>query len=358
MASPIRERIAAAELVLPAADLAATLEFFTTRLGLRVEAIYPADAPATAVVSGHGIRLRLETQSDAAPGLLRLAIAGEVPTGPLVAPNGTRILLVPADPPVVVPPLAPALIVSRAGSDADWGTGRAGMRYRDLIPGRLGGRFIASHIVIPEGGPVPDYVHYHKVRFQMIYCRAGWVRVVYEDQGPDFVMRAGDCVLQPPRIRHRVLESSPGLEVIEIGCPALHETLADPALDLPNARIDRDRRFEGQVFLRHEAATAAWTPWRVPGFETRDIGMAAATGGLADARVLRARGAVAMPRWTHDGEFQFIFVLTGTATLEASDASPVALAAGDAFTMPAGRAHGLTAVSADLELLAVALPPQ
>jgi quercetin dioxygenase-like cupin family protein len=51
-------------------------------------------------------------------------------------------------------------------------------------------------------------------------------------------------------------------------------------------------------------------------------------------------------------------VLTGTATLEASDASPVALAAGDAFTMPAGRAHGLTAVSADLELLAVALPPQ
>ena len=69
----------------------------------------------------------------------------------------------------------------------------------------------------------------------MIYCYKGWVRVVYDDQGPPFVMHAGDCVLQPPEIRHRVLESSPGLEVIEIGCPAQHETWADPELDLPTA---------------------------------------------------------------------------------------------------------------------------
>ena len=30
----------------------------------------------------------------------------------------------------------------------------------------------------------------------MIFVRAGWVRVVYEDAGPSFVMRPGDCVLQ------------------------------------------------------------------------------------------------------------------------------------------------------------------
>ena len=53
----------------------------------------------------------------------------------------------------------------------------------------------------------------------MIYVRRGWVRVVYEDQGEPFVMHEGDLVLQPPEIRHRVLESSPGLEVIEIGAP-------------------------------------------------------------------------------------------------------------------------------------------
>ena len=71
-----------------------------------------------------------------------------------------------------------------------------------------------------------DYVHYHNVRFQIIYCYKGWVRVVYEDQGTPFVLQAGDCVLQPPRIRHRVIESSPGLEVIEIASPAEHETFA------------------------------------------------------------------------------------------------------------------------------------
>lgn len=86
---------------------------------------------------------------------------------------------------------------------------------------------------------MPDYVHFHKVRFQMIYCYKGWVRVVYEDQGPPLVMRAGDCVLQPPRIRHRVLESSPGLEVIEIGCPAEHETFADHDLQLPTPVVQQ-----------------------------------------------------------------------------------------------------------------------
>jgi quercetin dioxygenase-like cupin family protein len=103
-------------------------------------------------------------------------------------------------------------------------TGRAGMEYRDLIPDRLGGRVVASHIRITRGGEVPDYVHYHKIQFQMIYCKSGWVRVVYEDQGPAFVLEAGDCVLQPPEIRHRVLESSASAEVIEVSSPAEHET--------------------------------------------------------------------------------------------------------------------------------------
>ncbi len=67
---------------------------------------------------------------------------------------------------------------------APWVIGRAGMQYRDLIPTRLGGAIIASHIRIPDGGPVPDMVHFHKVGFQLIFCVKGWVDVVYEDQGP------------------------------------------------------------------------------------------------------------------------------------------------------------------------------
>ena len=75
------------------------------------------------------------------------------------------------------------------------------MYYRDLIPGRYGGRFIASHIRIPAGGPVPDYVHHHSVEFQLIFCVNGWVRVAYEDQGEPMVLNPGDCFLQPPHIR-------------------------------------------------------------------------------------------------------------------------------------------------------------
>jgi hypothetical protein len=51
-------------------------------------------------------------------------------------------------------------------------------------------------------------------------------------------MHPGDCVLQPPQIRHRVLEREPGLAVIELTCPAEHPTRADHDLRLPNARLD------------------------------------------------------------------------------------------------------------------------
>ena len=62
----------------------------------------------------------------------------------------------------------------------------------------------------------------------------GWVRLAYEGQGEPFILEAGDCVLQPPEIRHRVLESSAGAEVIELGSPAEHITMADHDMTLPN----------------------------------------------------------------------------------------------------------------------------
>lgn len=48
------------------------------------------------------------------------------------------------------------------------------------------------------------------------------MRVIYEGQGEAFEMHAGDCVLQPPMICHRVLASSAGAEVIELASPAPH----------------------------------------------------------------------------------------------------------------------------------------
>ena len=218
--------IRVAQIVLPCRDLAAMLAFFTGRLGFRVNMIVPADAPASVVISGYGTMLRLEADERAPESTLTLRLLCDLAAFPagtshrLTAPDGTRIELVEAQPPMFVPDGTQEFLVSRNDDAGAWGTGRAGMQYRDLIPGRLGGRFIASHIRIPQGGPVPDYVHFHKVRFQTIYCKTGWAKLVYEDQGEPFLLEAGDCVLQPPEIRHRVLESSDGLEVVEIACPA------------------------------------------------------------------------------------------------------------------------------------------
>lgn len=352
--------ILAAEVVVGCADLAAALAFYTDRLGFRVETIFPADDPAVAVIAAHGVRLRLVRGAPTAHGLLRLrcadpaAVAGGA--AELQAPDGTRIQLVPADDEVVLPPLRPSLVIRRLHQDAAWKVGRAGMCYRDLIPDRQGGRFIASHIRIDAAGPVPDYVHFHQVRFQMIYCRQGWVRVVYEDQGPPFVLHAGDCVLQPPRIRHRVLECSQGLEVIEIGSPAEHATCADAAMELPTNAWRPERMFHGQRFVRHEAATAGWQPWRHAGFECRDLGIASASAGLASAVVARPRAALATEPHAHDAELRFGFVLAGGLTLHSGSRASEPLREGDAFCVPAGEATALRECTRDLELLEVALP--
>jgi quercetin dioxygenase-like cupin family protein len=352
--------IQAAEVVLPCAELDETLFFFTEKLGFRVAAVVPADDPSAVVLTGHGLRIRLQRGAGGGPGVLRLlchdpaALAGGA--SELLAPNGTRVLLAPWDPPLTLPPLRPSFVLTARGGGSEWRVGRGGMRYRDLIPDRQGGRFIASHIHIPGGGRVPDYVHFHRVRFQMIYCYKGWVRVVYEDQGPPFVLKAGDCVLQPPRIRHRVLESSPGLEVIEIGSPADHETLADPDLELPTASVRPDRDFDGQRFVRHEAASASWGPSRLEGFLSRDLGIGVATRGLAGAQVTRRNGAAEPRLRRHEAELLFTFVLGGAATLQCEGRDASALEGGDSFVIPAGQGHALTRCSEDLETLEVALP--
>ncbi|MEO6625329.1 MAG: cupin domain-containing protein [Burkholderiaceae bacterium] len=352
--------IQSAELVLPAAALDETLAFFTGQLGFRVVSVYPADDPQAISVEGHGLRLQLNRNAAGDPGTLRLVclqpdrVAGGARG--LVAPNGTRIDIIDADPPLVLPPLQSSLVVTRAAAGAVWHAGRAGLFYRDLLPDRLGGRYIASHIRIADAGPVADYVHFHKVQFQMIFCRKGWVRVVYEDQGEPFVMQEGDCVLQPPRIRHRVLESSAALEVVEVSCPALHETFADPALQLPNPRLQPQRLFGGQRFVRLVASGARWVPWRAPGFESRDLGIGAATAQLASARVVRSGGATSTPAMRHDGDFLFFFVLNGSTTLH-TDAG-LSLVVDDCCSIPAGMDFQFASNSPDLELLEVALPGQ
>jgi len=321
------------DVVLGCDDLDETVDFFTSALGFRLDVIWPADDPSVAVLSrGPDVGVRL--------------VRGSAPAVWPAAGDGA----------VSMPPGSATFELSHP-SGTDTGVGRAGMHYRDLLPARQGGRFIASHILIPGGGPVPDYVHHHRVRFQLIYCAAGWVRVVYEGQGSPFVLETGDCVLQPPGIRHRVLEASPGLEVVEIGCPAAHETFVEHTITLPTAAAAPDRRWDGQAFIHHVAVSASWKPWRASGFELRDTGIEAATDGLATVRVLRpCRADVSVTLPPYEGEFLFWYVLAGTARLHLDGVEPSALAGGSAVAVPISVAYGLSEVSPDLEVLEVMLP--
>lgn len=354
-------RIRAAQVRVPCSDLGTMLDFLATHLGFRVDMVMPADAPVLACVSGHGLQLRLQQDDAPQPVTLMLECSDDAGASDGArewrGPDGLRIRLVQtATARAGTADSSGKMTISRDHADA-WHVGRAGMHYRDLIPGRLGGRVIASHIHIPDGGRVPDYVHYHHVRLQIIYCRRGWVRLVYEDQGPPFTMHAGDCVLQPPHIRHRVLEASPGLEVIEIGSPAEHETFADHAMALPTGVTDTQRIFGGQRFTRHVASGAAWTPLdEAPGFEYRDTGIIHASAGLADVRVLRAQPGADRPSLSGQAarECHFAFVLEGCLSLHAPDEQT--LQAGDAFTLPAANAYTLEAAAAETAWLQCTVP--
>jgi quercetin dioxygenase-like cupin family protein len=288
--------------------------------GFRLDLIYPADDPHTAVLSNGDDSVRVTSKPGAS------------------APSDA------------LPPFAPEFVLTRAGASP--AEGRAGMLYRDLLPSRLGGRYIASHISIPDGGAVADWVHFHKIAVQMIYVRRGWVRVVYEGGGEPFVMAEGDLVIQPPEIRHRVLESSPGLEVVEITAPALHATYADHRIELPNGS-NPGRIFGGQRFLHHAAADTPWTS--ADSGEAQETAVEAATSGLAEVRTIRPRNGGPMAFGGHNGELVFGFVLDGTAMLDYRGMHELGPA--DAFAIPPGQPWQLAHPSDDFRLLHVTTAP-
>ena len=348
-----------AEIRIPTQELRDDIPFFTNVLKMRLDMIYPADYPTVAVFSGHGLRLRIEKNATEDPGMIR--ILTDDPDGfaggqrDLVAPNGTRVEICELDPPVVQPITDHAFVVRRLSDNAPWIIGRAGMQYRDLIPSRLGGSIIASHIRIPDGGPVPDMVHYHKVGFQLIFCYKGWVEVLYEDQGDRLRLKAGDCFIQPPEIRHRVMEASADIEVIEIGVPAEHITYIEHDLKLPTGKLKPDREWQGQKFVHNIAAKAEWHPFRLPGLIARDTTINENTKGVASVMIAR-RGQGDVPWASHNTDILFGFVMEGCMTLEGEGQDASAMLAGDAFVIPPGMKTRFKEPSDDLELLEVSLP--
>lgn len=348
-----------AEIRLPTDDLSQDLPFFTQTLGMRLDMIYPADNPEIAVLSGHGLRVRIEKGAPEAPGTMR--ILTDDPDGfadgkrELTAPNGTRIEIDELNPPLVLPETEHAFVVRRLADQAPWVVGRAGMAYRDLVPTRLGGAIIASHIRVPDG-PVPDMVHFHKVGFQLIFCIRGWVDVLYEDQGGMRRLHAGDCFIQPPRIRHRVMHAAEGIEVIEIGVPAEHVTEIDHEMELPTPIERPEREWDGQRFVHNLAKKGVFKPFRLPGFEARDTTINENTKGVASVMVSRPVPGQSSPWTKHDCDIVFNFVMSGEMTLEGEGKDPYRLTAGDAFVIPPDMATRFADPTPDLELLEVSLP--
>ena len=345
-----------AEIRLPTQELRDDLPFFTKTLGMRLDMIYPADDPEVAVLSGHGLRIRIQKGATEAPGTIRILTdtPDAYPARNMTAPNGTKVEIEDLNPPLVLPATEHAFVVRRLADQAPWVIGRAGMQYRDLVPSRLGGAIIASHIRIPDGGPVPDMVHFHKVGFQLIFCVNGWVDVLYEDQGDVIRIHAGDCFIQPPEIRHRVVEASDGIEVIEIGVPAEHVTEIDHDMHLPTPHLRPEREWQGQRFVHNVGAASAFHPFRIPGFEARDTTINEATKGVASVMVARPIGPA--PATKHDTDILFTYVMSGEMTLHGNGKAPFRLAKGDAFVIPPHMATQYTDTTPDLQLIEVTLP--
>jgi uncharacterized RmlC-like cupin family protein len=104
---------------------------------------------------------------------------------------------------------------------------RSYAQYRDLGMSKATNGLLQAHVIrlIPPCDPaVVSKRHYHDVHVQMIYVLKGWIRSEFEGQG-EVTMRAGAAWLQPPRIKHTVLDYSDDCELLEVILPAEFETV-------------------------------------------------------------------------------------------------------------------------------------
>jgi mannose-6-phosphate isomerase-like protein (cupin superfamily) len=98
--------------------------------------------------------------------------------------------------------------------------------YRDFGFAKPTDGLVQAHVIrfIPPCRPEEvAKLHTHDVEFQMVYVLKGWI--VTEMEGHGIIrMETGSTWLQPPMIRHKVLDYSDDCEVLEVILPAEFET--------------------------------------------------------------------------------------------------------------------------------------
>ena len=379
-----------AQVVVPTIDVSGDIEFFKEKFGFKLQNIFPDDDPEVAILFGNGLHLRLKREKGQAHLDKLESIEGKSkPECEIFLLTDDKTILETCDKELITPgggamvriepktfkvtdikklrdnieyfdieiECASQKQVSDPSSDV-WAVGRAGMLYRNILSSRLDGMMSAEHIWIPKGGPVPDNVHFHTICFQLIYCLTGWVRLVYEDQGAPFVLNAGDFVTQPPEIRHRVLECSDNLQVIEIGVPSTHMTSLDHDMVLPTNTYNPQREWKGQKFCHFKAAEATWQA-DTGILECKDTRVYETTNGLVSVKIFRIRESAFDHHdkdcFSIDGHVVFTYLLKGSMKLAVAGKESFHLKKGNSYMIPGNKFYQFIDFSDDLELLQVAL---
>ena len=124
-------------------------------------------------------------------------------------------------------PRRQTFVASHLNPNAFEGGLRAYAKYRDLGMAAATNGLAQAHVIkmIPPCDPaVVSKRHYHDVEFQMIYVLKGWIKGEYDGAG-EVTMVEGSCWLQPPKIKHTVLDYSDDCELLEIILPAEFDTV-------------------------------------------------------------------------------------------------------------------------------------
>ena len=183
----------------------------------------PAQAAPKAGAKKTAAAVKTAAAKKAAPA--RKPVAAKKAAAPK-APARAKAAPKPGKPPKVV--WKPQTFMASHLKDALFKTGlRSYAAYRELGVENATGGAVQAHVIRLLGKCDPKVVsipHYHGVQFQFLYMLKGWMIGEYEGAGR-VKMSAGSCWIQPPGIRHQVIDYSDGCEMIEIILPAQFATV-------------------------------------------------------------------------------------------------------------------------------------
>jgi hypothetical protein len=142
------------QVIIPSKKLVEEMAYFM-ELGFKLINIFPDDDPEIAVMVGHNLHIRLDKNAICTPPSISLLTDDPAQFSckgtEFKTPNGTFLKILPKSYKVPQVKTKHKFEICKLEKNHSWITGRAGMLYRDLLPSRLGGSIMASHIRIPKG---------------------------------------------------------------------------------------------------------------------------------------------------------------------------------------------------------------